>query len=426
MKIAEIRDPAIFQQLVQRLMVAESGPDFHLPDDSGGDRGNDGYNAVTGTLYAIYCPEKRETADYRRKAFSDLTKAAQLATEPGYSIRRWVFVTPTALRERLQAELREAAAAVGLTAGFLSDAHLEDLLRKHQHLRDEVPALEYPEVARQLDAIRAPLSPLRVMFTLESEVPDEDLARVFKTDPGYRRYSADQPLPKPPYGPPPGQTSCRVFQGDGFIDFSDNRIAAAGIMNLLGPAFPAIIRPVRHTVCRIPRSSLEAMISPNEPLCMQPEVVVEVFNGSRATGKAAVGFCSKMGNARETLRLSALDNVVFADCLTAAMSPMHGDPLNWSLYDLGGTTLRFSFTFFYVEGIAYLPEASWPRLHSLHLVAADRCVISVPDERLREQRSSRSARVRIAAGAVAPTIEVECSLAGNVVMEGLSRSAALG
>jgi len=91
MKIADIRDPTAFQRLVHRLLVAERGADFHIPDDSGGDRGNDGYDADKGILYAIYCPDKPNTADYRSKSLSDLKKAAHLATQPGYSITRWVL-----------------------------------------------------------------------------------------------------------------------------------------------------------------------------------------------------------------------------------------------------------------------------------------------------------------------------------------------
>ena len=112
MKIADIRDPAVFQRLVHRLMVAERGADFHIPDDSGGDRGNDGYDADRGILYAIYCPEKPATADYRNKGLKDLQKAVHLAAQPGYSIKKWVFVTPTSLREQLQAELRAIEAAL--------------------------------------------------------------------------------------------------------------------------------------------------------------------------------------------------------------------------------------------------------------------------------------------------------------------------
>jgi hypothetical protein len=425
MKIADIRDATMFQSLVHRLMVAERGADFHIPDDSGGDRGNDGYDVAKGILYAIYCPEKPETADYRRKALSDLGKAARLATEPGYSITQWVFVTPTPLREQLHAEIRAAATAYGLIAGFLADAHLEDLLRKHPHIRDELPALEYPQVARQLDAIRAPLSPLRAFFTLESEVSDEDLARVFAKHAGYRRYSAEQPLPDPPDGPPPGQTSCRLVQSDGFLDFADGRIAAAGLIHMMGPSFPIIHRPATHTVCRVSRSSLSGAISPNEPLCMQPQVLVEVSKGGRPGPGGAlptIAFRSAMADASKILRLCAIDNAVFADFLTAPMSPTRVDASAWSLYDLGGSILRFTFTFFYVEGIASLPEASWPRLIGLHLVVGDLYVISIPEGPIAEQRLSRSTEVRIASGAVAPTIQLECSLPLGDFLRGFSEA----
>lgn len=354
---------------------------------------------------------------------SDLAKAARLATERGYSITRWVFITPTPLREPLQAEIRVAAADLGLIAGFLADTHLEDLLRKHPHIRDEVPALEYPQIARQLDAIRAPLIPFRVFFTLESEVPDDDLARVFGQHPGYRRYSADQPLPGPPDGPPPGQTSCRVLQSDGFLDFSEGKIAAAGLIHLMGPGFPIIHHPATHSVCRVSRTSLK--VSPNEPLCMQPEVEVQVSKvslPSRGGAQPAIAFHSPMASANQTLRLCAIDNTVFADFLTDAMLSTPVDASTWSLYDLGGSTLRFTFTFFYVDGIASLPEASWPRLRGLHLVVGDRYVISIPDELLDEQRHGRSERVRIASGAVAPTIHLEYSLPLGDFVQGLSQA----
>jgi hypothetical protein len=52
---------------------------------------------------------------------------------------------------------------------------------------------------------------------------------------------------------------------------------------------------------------------------------------------------------------------VFADFLTDGMEPTPADASAWSLYDLGGSLLRFTFTFFYVDSIASPPEASWPR-----------------------------------------------------------------
>lgn len=425
MKIADIRDATMFQRLVHRLMVAERGADFHIPDDSGGDRGNDGYDAAQGILYAIYCPERPDTADYRKKALSDLAKAARLATEPGYSITRWIFVTPTPLREPLQAEIRATAAAYGLVAGFLADTHLEDLLRKHPHIRDEVPALQYPQIARQLEAIRAPLVPFRIFFTLESNVSDEDLARVFARHPGYRRYSTDHPLPGSPDGPPPGHTSCRVHRNDGYLDFTEGRLVAAGLHHLMGLDLPTVHRPATHTVCQMSRSSLQATLSPNEPLCMQPEVSVEMSKPilpGQGAAQPMIVFRSPMADAHKALRVCAIDNTVFADFLTMAMVPTPADASTWSLYDLGGSDLRFTLTFFYVDGISSLPEGSWPRLCSLHLIVNDRYVISFAAELLVGQRQGRSANVRIASGAVAPTIHVECSLPHNHFVDQLQQA----
>lgn len=157
MKIRDIRDPHLFQRLVQKLYIAERGQEFQVVDDSGGDRGNDGYDVGRQLLFAIYCPEKPDTADYRRKALSDLRKAIALKERPGYSITSYLFITPTALREPLQAELRALAEDSGLTMMFVADDHLEDMYRRHPHLHDEFPELEYPRVAEALEAIKEEL-----------------------------------------------------------------------------------------------------------------------------------------------------------------------------------------------------------------------------------------------------------------------------
>src|SRR5687768_7973541 len=43
MKIAELKDPALFQDLVRKLMLAEHGSAYQVVDDSGGDGGLDGF-----------------------------------------------------------------------------------------------------------------------------------------------------------------------------------------------------------------------------------------------------------------------------------------------------------------------------------------------------------------------------------------------
>ncbi|MGI8923445.1 MAG: hypothetical protein ACR2HJ_05295 [Fimbriimonadales bacterium] len=68
MKIADIRDANMFQTLVHRLMLAERGADFHIPDDSGGDRGNDGYDPAkeSFTPFIALRSPIRLTTDARR------------------------------------------------------------------------------------------------------------------------------------------------------------------------------------------------------------------------------------------------------------------------------------------------------------------------------------------------------------------------
>ena len=148
----------MFQRLVRRLHVAERGSDFQVVDDSGGDGGNDGYDVARGLIISIYCPEKPESADYSRKGKSDLTKAIELSKRPGYHVRNWAFITPTALREPGQRDLRTVAESAGLSAQFIADEHLEDLYRRFPHVHDEFPELEYPKVATELRQIREVLS----------------------------------------------------------------------------------------------------------------------------------------------------------------------------------------------------------------------------------------------------------------------------
>src|SRR5438045_4448004 len=139
-RIEDIRDPDLFQRLVHTLFAAERGHDFQTVDDSSGDRGNDGYDAEAGWLFAIYCPE-RGLQDKRalEKARADLSKATRLKNDPGYRIVEWVFITPQALSEHVQATLRAEAEAVGLRATFLSAVNLESIYLKFPHLHELFP-----------------------------------------------------------------------------------------------------------------------------------------------------------------------------------------------------------------------------------------------------------------------------------------------
>jgi hypothetical protein len=157
-RIVDIRDPTLFQRLVHALFAEERGRDFQIVDDSSGDRGNDGYDSQAGWLLAIYCPEKGlQDKGALKKARADLAKATRLKNDPGYRVAEWVFITPEALSERVQATLRAEAADVGLRATFLSAVNLESIYLKFPHLHDLFPELMYAKVQVQLESINTKL-----------------------------------------------------------------------------------------------------------------------------------------------------------------------------------------------------------------------------------------------------------------------------
>jgi hypothetical protein len=153
MRISEIRDPQQFQILCQSLLCAEY-EDTQIVRDSNGDGGIDAYVPSTQTLYAMYCPENSPTSKsyYQRKISSDLAKASKLSLEKGYSITRWVFLTPTPLEEELHRYLREKVSNVGFVEGLnQSELHLQYLLLKHPSLRSQFPQLILNDIASKID-----------------------------------------------------------------------------------------------------------------------------------------------------------------------------------------------------------------------------------------------------------------------------------
>lgn len=169
--IAQIRDPALFQRLVNKLMLAEHGVEYQVVDDSGGDGGLDGFLRGLNDLYACYCPEKRETADIHKKIRDDLGKAQNLRDTHGYPIRRFIFVTPFPLREPTQRMLRDKATELGFEDGLsIADEYLEAVLARHSGLLDQFPELDYPRVAEELSGIRQDIQALR--DALPSAAPD--------------------------------------------------------------------------------------------------------------------------------------------------------------------------------------------------------------------------------------------------------------
>lgn len=169
-RIADIRDPNLFQRLVRTLFAASQGHSFQVVDDSSGDRGNDGYDSEAGILLAIYCPEKGMKAQRAlTKGRDDLKKAIKLLANPAYSFNKWYFMTPEPLPERTQAALRTEALSAGLSATFISAENLEPLFLAHPHLHDLFPELTYPRVQAALDEVSAKLGRLEEQLRPDSQ-----------------------------------------------------------------------------------------------------------------------------------------------------------------------------------------------------------------------------------------------------------------
>lgn len=164
MRIREIRNPKLFQDLVRALMLAERGHNrYQVVDDSGGDGGLDGFDRQTGELHAIYCPEKPERLEVERRGYiekfhRDMAKAVRLRDEAGYDIRVFTFITPSVLREPLQRQIRDEARAAGFADGIcVSGEALEVLLERHRYLLELFPDLALPRLEPQLAEMRAAL-----------------------------------------------------------------------------------------------------------------------------------------------------------------------------------------------------------------------------------------------------------------------------
>lgn len=171
LKISEIRDSQIFQELCQSLLCAEF-IDTEIVRDNSGDGGIDAYVPSTQTLYAMYCPKAVPTPKkyYQRKIRGDLNKAVNLRDEKGYIISRWIFLTPAPMEEELHRYLSQKVSEFDFAEGTnQSELHLQNLLLKHPHLRSRFPDLLIPDLESQLAEIHSEIRAQRSERAPEDE-----------------------------------------------------------------------------------------------------------------------------------------------------------------------------------------------------------------------------------------------------------------
>lgn len=97
--------------------------------------------------------EKPLVARFRHKFQDDLKKARELRDEKRYPIKRFIFITPEALRESDQRMLRDLARDTGFEDGInMSAEHLEVLLARNMEILFQFPELSYPQIEQKLIA----------------------------------------------------------------------------------------------------------------------------------------------------------------------------------------------------------------------------------------------------------------------------------
>ena len=108
-------------------------------------------------------------------------------------------------------------------------------VRKQQKVEDDLI-----DIQAGVRAIQSPLLPCDLFFTLKMMASDEELERVFGRQDGFRSYGPDRPMPPPPFGLPPGLKEGRLQRPDGYLDYREGILIAAGSYRLNHPGFNSI------------------------------------------------------------------------------------------------------------------------------------------------------------------------------------------
>jgi hypothetical protein len=142
-----------FQRFCSVLLSSDDSM-FAAVDGSGGDMGNDGFRLAGDTLYQAYGPTKRVAAKVRSKIDASVAQAAALRKSAS-PVRRLVFLTPFDLTHEQHLYLQQAAVGAGLASEPWGGSRLASILSRHPEIRQLFPQFLLPDVAGDVQAIRA-------------------------------------------------------------------------------------------------------------------------------------------------------------------------------------------------------------------------------------------------------------------------------
>jgi hypothetical protein len=291
-------------------------------------------------------------------------------------------------------------------------------VRKQQRVEDDLAKLQ-----SGIQALQTPLLPCALFFTTKIVATDEDLKRVFENQSGFRAYGPGIPLPPPPFGPPPELFEGRLHSQSGYIDFRDGAVVAAGVYRTEHPDYNTFHAELSHSFCHFNPRSAKPAIWQNEPIFQRPAVKVEIFSGGRprsGTVKPALLLQGKMGSASEAVAAYAIDNNVLVDFAPRTLTVSPPDASGWSLRSLERSFIRFTFEFFYMKNLSYLPSSSWPSMHNLQLIVGEgRQVLSFPLESFRDSRATEPEKPLAHGDAICPRLVLEFDLTPELFSTGV-------
>lgn len=160
-QIQNIHNPQDFNKLGDHIYTAVYGSDYQQINDDRPDEGNDGYIKSKGILIAKHCFKNLQKRGLDvailKKAKSDLTKAKGLV-KSGLKIKKWVFLTPYSLSNKVWMEIMAYGRKCGLETESAGPAFLAVHLLEHKSLFQEFPFLHVGEIDESLSAIKGMLN----------------------------------------------------------------------------------------------------------------------------------------------------------------------------------------------------------------------------------------------------------------------------
>lgn len=211
-------------------------------------------------------------------------------------------------------------------------------VKKQQNVEEGLTGIQ-----ADIRAMRSPLLPCGLFYTLKYTCPEERLMRVFSSHPGWKKYGD-------------GGTILRPV---GFVK--------------LNSAYNAINMEVRESRCSIEGDGMNQLGDAKDAVVLMPVAVsVEFFFGKKPDPSREASLVlttsSHTTTVAKVVGLELFDKTVFQDVVCRGLSVQNSRDQGWSTTDLRGAHLRVILEFFFVRHINDIPRADWPSLHNLQLV----------------------------------------------------------